>query len=171
MVGAGQDAYRRRVTHRVQRRCSECRASFIPIACVRDRQRVCGTDVCRLRRRAKASRRRRSAAVQDHRVDERARQQTSRARRRAAAATGAQPVTEAAGSRAGHEPSSDAITSKQLGKLDQIVDKILDRITRLSRAELRREIAVILRAGAPFSGYAPPAIPAPVTSRALSASP
>ena len=148
------------MAHPVQKRCSECDARFIPIACIGARQRVCSRQ-CRLQRRAKGARRRRAAEIQDHRVDERERQAVSRARRKTALAIRSdaehepEPMTTAPPSLAGHEPSSPAITPKQLDKVDEIVDRILGRITHLSRAELRREVAMILRASAPFSGSEP----------------
>jgi hypothetical protein len=53
-------------------------------------------------------------------------------------------AANAGASRAGHEPPSAPKHSVSLRIIDEFVDKIITRITDLSRATLRREISAIL---------------------------
>jgi hypothetical protein len=106
-------------------RCTECRKTFTPAARARQHQRVCGED-CRKRRRAKLSRRRRGFDLEGCREDERERQRKHR---------------EASGLGGCHEPASGGKSLELLGKMQQIVDKVV----RVSRASFEREIRRILR--------------------------
>jgi hypothetical protein len=106
-------------------RCTECRKWFTPAVTATLHQRVCGQE-CRRRRRAKLARARRGAALEECREDERVRQR----KRREGAPPGAR-----------HEPASSGKLLELLGKMQQVVD----RVVRLSRASFEREIQRIVR--------------------------
>jgi hypothetical protein len=116
----------------LRRRCSECRQWFHAAPSALDHQRACGTE-CRLVRRRRLARRRRSRHVQDFRVDERERQRACRARRRAAVATAPPALC--------HAPASALNPAEWAGNLLASWDNAV----ALSRASLQRKIAVILR--------------------------
>jgi hypothetical protein len=113
-------------------RCTECRKWFTPAVTAKQHQRVCGKE-CRGRRRAKLARSRRAATREDCRADERERQRKHR---------------EAAASGACHEPALSGKSSEWLGKMQQVVDKVV----RLSRASFEREIRRIVRESAKVLG-------------------
>jgi hypothetical protein len=103
---------------------------------------VCGPR-CRCKRRRRLARRRRGLAVQDYRVDERARQRECRARRRAAAAATrvGQTGPTTTGPAACHAPASACNPADLITK----VLEFWDRAVALSRASLERRMPVILR--------------------------
>jgi hypothetical protein len=113
-------------------RCTECRKWFTPAVTATLHQRVCGQE-CRRRRRAKLARGRRGAALKECREDECVRQR----KRREAAPAGAR-----------HELASGGKSLELLGKMQRIVDKVV----RLSRAGFEREIRRIVRESARVLG-------------------
>lgn len=114
---------------RARKRCTSCRRWFEPAASALHNQKTCGAVECRLRRRSKAARQRRELDVQDFRVEERARQLRFRDKRRKKGVRGDL-------SRAGLPP--------QVKHLEQVVLEKWDKLARVSRAGLRREIRVAL---------------------------
>jgi len=123
---AGSRCSRRMARHR----CTECRKRFTAAVTASGHQRVCG-ERCRQRRRNRHARQRRRSDLDEHRVDELARQ---RKRRDAVKSAGC------------HGPASDANHLKLHMKLQQMVD----RVAALSRATFRRETLQILRKCGPF---------------------
>jgi hypothetical protein len=110
-----------------RQRCTECREWFVPEGRTGPKQRVCGDD-CRLKRRRKLSRRRRSADVDAFRADERLRQRKHRAEH-----------GKGHDATVCHAPASVHNGSKALVKVKQIVDKAIRR----SRAGLDLELGRI----------------------------
>ena len=112
-----------------RRRCTECRQWFMPTVTTGERQKSCGPE-CRRARRRKQARARRAADLEGFRAEERARQQTYReARRRERSEEGC------------HAPASVRIDAEVLAKVRQIVDEAV----RLSRAGFERAARRILR--------------------------
>jgi hypothetical protein len=124
-----------------RRRCTECRKTFDPAITARDTQRVCG-EVCRESRDRKLARARRRRELGDYRADERERQRT---RREGLAADGC------------HTPPS----VPKYAELPREVVEIVDRLLRVSRATLLRQIRGVFQ-----RGIAPGVAKAGVMSRA-----
>lgn len=110
-------------------RCTECRKRFVPAATTGERQRTCSPE-CRLTRRRKQAKRRRLAALKEHREGDLERQQR---RREAASESGCEAEC--------HEPASGAKVLELLPKVHQIVDRTL----RLSRTDFGRQLRRIER--------------------------
>jgi hypothetical protein len=136
-------------------RCTECRKWYVPAASAKDSQRICGAPPCRRSRRAALARQRRRRAVQDYRVDERARQQTRRDKLRAAAARNAtQASTAWTMPTAGVEvtPRHAPPSAKDPRDLAREMLAAWDEAQALSRATLRRRITGILQGNARSGG-------------------
>lgn len=114
---------------RARRRCTSCRRWYVPAASAVHNQKTCGAVECRRQRRNQVARRRRERGVQDYRVEERARQTRSREKRRRKSKKGDV-------SRAGLSP--------QAKEIEHVVLEKWDKLARVSRAGLRREIRVAL---------------------------
>ena len=114
---------------RSRRRCTECRRWYEPAASGVHNQKICGTASCRRGRRSRMARRRRARDIREYRVDERERQARRRAKR---------PTT------ASSTQVSRAGLPAQVAVLEQVVLEKWDRLMRVSRAGLRREIRVAL---------------------------
>jgi hypothetical protein len=110
-----------------RRRCTECRKTFDPAITARDTQRVCGA-ACRASRDRRLARARRRRELDDYRADERERQCTRRERR------------EADGC---HAPPS----APKCAELPREVVEIVDRLVRVSRATLLRQIRGFFQRG------------------------
>ncbi|HSP99364.1 MAG TPA: hypothetical protein VL049_19250 [Candidatus Dormibacteraeota bacterium] len=108
-------------------RCTECRKTFQPAATARRTQRVCCT-TCRGARDRRLARARRRRELADFRADERERQRLRRERLRAGGC---------------HAPPS---TPKYLKVPREVVD-FVDRLTRLSRATLLRQLRGFFQRG------------------------
>lgn len=117
-----------------RRRCTECRASFEPGVTAVNTQKTCSAK-CRVLRRRKHAKRRRDREVQDHRVDERARQAKCRRRRRRE--RDGTTVTR---------PMSRAGLPLQVARLEGLILGKLDKIFRVSRAGLARDLRSVLGA-------------------------
>ena len=106
-----------------------CRRWYVPAASAVHNQKTCGEAECRRRWRNRMARRRRDRDIQDFRVEERRRQVRCRERRR-------RKSTGGAVSRAGLPP--------QVAEIEHVVLEKWDKLVRVSRAGLRREIRVAL---------------------------
>jgi hypothetical protein len=132
------------------RRCSECRARFLPAATAAGTQRVCGPE-CRKRRRARQARRRRRADPEGFRMDDWGRQKQCRQRRRATQAADWQPCRgspqppEGDCSGTGQETCHELASTRKCRNLQLEMLKIVDRSLRVSRASFAREQARIAR--------------------------
>jgi hypothetical protein len=114
-----------------QRRCTECRKWFTPQPSARTHQHVCGA-ACRRVRRRKLARYRRLDDLVEQRTDERLRQRKHR---------------DAAKGVVRHAPASDAKQAELLSIVEQIVDKV----ARVSRATLLGDVRRMLREIAIFA--------------------
>lgn len=128
-----------------RKRCSQCRRWFTPPARLAKQQRVCSAG-CRLKRRAKQARFRRSKKPQWYRQEERERKRRSRQVQRLARSEGEgqQAVTgEHVGTdvSAGHAPGRGPKRRESQRKFDDLWDRLLD----VSRAGLEREVRNIAR--------------------------
>ena len=110
-----------------RQRCTECREWFVPEGRTGTKQRVCGED-CRRKRRRKLSRRRRRADVDAFRADERLRQRKHRAEH-----------GKSHDATVCHAPAAGDNGAEALAKVRQIVDKAIRR----SRAGLDLELGRI----------------------------
>jgi hypothetical protein len=129
-------------------RCTECRKWYVPAASAQDSQRICGAPPCRRSRRAALARQRRRRAVQDYRVEERARQQTRRDKLRTAAArNGTQASSALPMPTTGMQvaPSHAPPSAKSPRDLAREMLAAWDEAQALSRATLRRRITGILQ--------------------------
>ena len=135
----------------VRQRCTECRGWYVPDARCGERQRVCGED-CRRKRRRRAARVRRGRELERHREAERERQGACRARRGAASG----------GARAGPSKGVTAEAARDASRAGLVVDALempqeillaVDRAVSLSRASLMRDLPRILRSRAEILGH------------------
>jgi hypothetical protein len=127
-----------------RRRCTACRRWYRPAASAVQHQKTCSAG-CRCRRRRSLARKRRDADIHEYRVEERERQRACRAAKGSRAAPPPEP------SRAGLPP--------QVTELEEVLRGKWDRLARLSRAGLRREIRQVLgrpvRVSGPEVGQVP----------------
>lgn len=112
-----------------RRRCTECRRWFSPAATTDERQKTCGPE-CRRSRRRKQARARRAADLEGSRAEECARQQVFREARR-----------KQRSEEPRHAPASPRNYPEVLEKVRQIVDEA----SRLSRTGFERAVRQILR--------------------------
>jgi hypothetical protein len=110
-----------------RRRCTECRKTFDPAITARERQRVCG-EACRASRDRKLARARRRRELDDCRADER---EWKRPRREGLAADGC------------YAPPS----TPKCAELPREVVEIVDRLLRVSRATLLRQMRGVFQRG------------------------
>ena len=133
-----------RMQQRCSKRCTECRARFVPARSAEKTQKVCSLK-CRQRRRRRLARKRRAQRIQDYRVDERVRQQRHRERRRS---------TEAASTATGPPPCHAPASACNSADFAAKVLESWDRAVAMSRASLERRMPGILRDLVAFSGRA-----------------
>lgn len=119
-----------------RRRCTSCRRWFVPAPSAVQSQKVCGVE-CRLPLRNQAARRRRAEEIHEYRVDERARQASLRARRQKEGSTG---------------EVSRASLRPQATQIERVALENWDKLARVSRASLRREIRMVLGRAAEIVG-------------------
>ncbi len=110
---------------RMRRRCCECRKWYVPARSTANTQMTCSRK-CRLRRRAKQEKARRTADLENARADDRERQRKHRERKREE--KGADP------------PLSQAGLSVQLRAAVEEIVEDLGQAQRLSQAGLRRRL-------------------------------
>jgi len=119
-------------------RCTECKKRFVASARSGDDQCTC-CEACRLQRRRKQARKRRSKDVESFRADERERQERRRACLVEARALGAAAVAQAQIGSDGGQCHAPASALKSL-KVQAEIHRILDGPFRLSRAGFGREL-------------------------------
>jgi hypothetical protein len=112
-----------------RQRCTACRQWYRPAASAVQHQKTC-SPACRRRRRRWLARKRRDADIHEYRVAERERQRACRAGKES------KPPLTPEVSRAG--------LLLQVTDLEEVLLGKWDRLVRLSRAGLRREIRQIL---------------------------
>lgn len=125
---------------RARRRCTSCRRWYLPAASAAHNQKTCGAAECRRRRRNQVARRRRTKEIHEYRVDERVRQARCRANRRLQ------------GKERRRTGVSRAGLSAQALEIEHVVLERWDRLARVSRAGLKREIHVALGRAAEIVG-------------------
>lgn len=116
-----------------RRRCSICRRWYRPHPSALQTQKTCTSLDCRRHRRRRLAKRRRKSSLHEYREDERERQRVFRQRQRQAGESSSSATDR-----------SRASLSPQLAELPEVILKIWDKASQVSRAALRRDLAVII---------------------------